>query len=101
MKCCKEIGLVSTSLKLSRMAYAPGETLDISGKVVNDTGKQVLVKLVLRQDVELQSGSRISGSRSATGYSPRSSRLVKTTISSDRAMVARSDCRVPLTVRLI
>ena len=69
-KCCKEIGLVSTSLKLSRMAYAPGETLDISGKVVNDTGKEVLVKLVLRQDIVLHC-SRISGSRSATGYSPR------------------------------
>ena len=62
--------MVSTSLKLSRMAYAPGETLDISGKVVNDTGKEVLVKLVLRQDIVLHC-SRISGSRSATGYSPR------------------------------
>lgn len=67
-KCCKEIGLVSTSLKLSRMAYAPGETLDISGKVVNDTGKQVLVKLVLRQYVELQSGYRISGSRCLSSH---------------------------------
>ena len=52
-KCCKEIGLVSTSLKLSRMAYAPGETLDISGKVVNDTVKKMLVSLVLRQYVVL------------------------------------------------
>ena len=53
LKCCKEIGLVSTSLKLSRMAYAPGETLDISGKVVNDTVKKMLVSLVLRQYVVL------------------------------------------------
>mmetsp|Transcript_27643 Transcript_27643/g.79794 ORF Transcript_27643/g.79794 Transcript_27643/m.79794 type:complete len:682 (-) Transcript_27643:40-2085(-) len=58
MKCCKEEGMVSTSLKLNRRAYAPGEKIEVGGKVVNDTKKDMPVSVVLRQYIVLHSAGR-------------------------------------------
>ena len=58
MKCCKEEGNVSTSLRLERRAYAPGEKVEVGGKVVNDTKKDIPISIVLRQYVVLSSSGR-------------------------------------------
>lgn len=60
MKCCKEDGMVSTSLTIDRRSYAPGEKVVIGGKVVNETKKDLPVTVVLRQYIMLHTAGHFS-----------------------------------------
>ena len=60
MKCCKEDGMVSTSLTIGRRSYAPGEKVAIGGKVVNETKKDLPVTVVLRQYIMLHTAGHAS-----------------------------------------
>lgn len=79
-KCCKEQGFVSTALSLGRRAYAPGEQIDLGGKVVNETKKELTVRVKLRQDVVLSTGGYGSASSRfdydlSTAFCPAGSEL--------------------------
>lgn len=60
MKCCKEDGMVSTSLTIDRRSYAPGEAISVGGKVVNETKKDLPVTVVLRQYIMLHTAGHAS-----------------------------------------
>lgn len=46
-KCCKLSGLVSTKLRLERLAYAPGESIQFAGEIVNDSNKVLPFAVIL------------------------------------------------------
>jgi hypothetical protein len=61
---CREAGLVTVKLN-SRRAYAPGETLQLTGsQVVNSSSISVTVRIVIRQTIKLAT----TGSREVTHY---------------------------------
>jgi len=68
--CCfkfKEAGTVNIKLHLNRRAFAPGETLALSGsEVMNDSTMNCTWQIVLRQDIKISTSGRLASSKN--GY---------------------------------
>ena len=63
-KCCRADGLVSITLATDRLAYAPGEKIDLAGsKVVNESTKDMTASIILRRFVIMRTASNVSTHR--------------------------------------
>lgn len=51
---CGQAGMITIKLSLNRSAYAPGETVEMHGEVVNDSSIPVEARVVLKQHIKLQ-----------------------------------------------